>query len=78
MYELKQNLARLWNDESGIIVLVSVVVFVVVMVLVHIHSLFERRASKGADGEPLVTTTEPNRRNQSATPPKVTASRTAS
>jgi hypothetical protein len=60
------------------IVLISVVVFIVVMVLAHIHALFERRASKGADGEPLVMTTEPNRRNQRATPPKATAGCTAS
>ena len=60
------------------VVLISVVVFLVVMVLAQIHALFERRASKGADGDPLVTTTEPNRRNQSATPPKVTEGRTAS
>ncbi len=55
------------------VVLGSVVVFAVVMVLVHIHALFEQRASYGADGEPPATTTEPNRRNQSATPPKVMA-----
>ncbi len=58
-------------------VLVSVVIFVVVMVLARIHALFERRAPKGADGEPPVVATEPNRRNQSATPPEVTAGRTA-
>ncbi len=65
------------------VILVSVVVFLVVMVLAHIyalldHPLFERRASKGADAELPVMTTEPNRRNQSATPPKVTEGRTAS
>ncbi len=60
------------------IVLVSVVVFVVVLVLAQIHALFGRRASKGADGEPPVTTTEPSRRNQSVTPPEVTAGRTVS
>ena len=117
LYGLKQNLARLWNNESGIssvayalllafvavgiitgaeelrrkltgepimtpilnfeVVLVSVVVFVVVMVLARIHALFERRSPKGADGEPLFTTAEPNRRNQSATP-LITEGRTAS
>ena len=57
------------------VVLISVVVFVVVMVLAHIHVLFERRASKAVDGGPLVPTIEPNRRNQSVTPPKVTAAK---
>lgn len=55
------------------VVLVSVVVFAVVMVLAQIHALFERRGSKGADGAPTKATTEPNRRDQSATPPKVAA-----
>ena len=59
------------------VVLISVMVFVGVMVLARIHALFERRASKGVDSDTLVTTTEPNRRDQSATPRKVTAGRTA-
>jgi hypothetical protein len=59
------------------VVLVSVVVFVVVMVLALIHTLFERRAPKGTKGKPLVTTTEPGRRNQSAIRPVVAADHTA-
>ena len=59
------------------VILVAGVVFVVVMVLTRIHALFERRSPKGADGEPLFTTAEPNRRNQSATP-LITEGRTAS
>ncbi len=55
------------------VVLVSGVVFVVVMVLARIHALFQRRGSKGADGAPTKTTTGPNRRDQSATPSKVSA-----
>ena len=59
-------------------IVVAGVVFVVILVLARIHALFERRPSKEADDKPPVVTTEPNRRNQSATPPKVTAGRTAS
>ncbi len=66
------------TSSPGInVVLVSVVVFAVVMVLARIHALFQRRGSKGADGAPTKTTTEPNRRDQSATPSKVAAKVTA-
>ena len=69
MYGLKQYLARIWNDESGIIVLVSVVVFVAVMVLLHIHSLFERRSPKGADGHLSRLPPRPPPRVNRHTPP---------
>jgi hypothetical protein len=58
-------------------VLVSIVVVVAVMVLALIHTLFEQRASKGTKNKPLVTTTGPNRHNQSETPPEAAAGRTA-
>ncbi len=34
-----------------------------------IHAFFESRGSQAAGDEPLIMTTGPNRRNQSATPP---------
>ncbi len=51
------------------VVLASVLVFVAVLVLARIHALFESSGSEAADDEPLIMTTEPNRRNQSANPP---------
>ncbi len=51
------------------VVLASVLVFVAVLVLAQIHAFFESPDSEAADDEPLIMTTEPNRRNQSATPP---------
>ncbi len=40
-----------------------------VLVLAQFHAFFESSESEAADDEPLIMTTEPNRRNQSATPP---------
>ena len=51
------------------VVLASVLVFVAVLVLARIHALFDAPGSEAADDEPLIMTTEPNRRNQSATSP---------
>ncbi len=51
------------------VVLASVLVFVAVLVLARIHALFAAPGSEAADDEPLIMTTEPNRRNQSANPP---------
>ena len=51
------------------VVLASVLVFVAVLVLARIHAIFDSPGSEAADDKPLIMTTEPNRRNQSATPP---------
>ena len=51
------------------VVLASVLVFVAVLVLARIHAIFDSPGSEAADDEPLIMTTEPNRRNQSAAPP---------
>jgi hypothetical protein len=65
---------------TSIITLYAVAVFagVVVVVLALIHTLFEPRATKVAEGESLVTTTEPSRRDQSAIPPEIAAGPTFS
>ena len=51
------------------VVVASVLVFVAVLVLARVHAFFESRESQAADDEPLIMTTGPNRRNQSAIPP---------
>ena len=51
------------------VVLASVLVLIAVLVLARIHAFFEPPGSEAADDEPLIMTTGPNRRNQSATPP---------
>ncbi len=51
------------------VVLASVLVLVAVLVLARIHAFFESPGSEAADDEPLIMTTESNRRNQSTTPP---------
>ncbi len=51
------------------VVLASILVFVAVLVLARIHAFLDSPGSEAADDEPLIMTTEPNRRNQSATPP---------
>ena len=55
------------------VVLISVLAFGVVSAVAWVYALFERRASKAANGEPLVETSEPNRRNQSVAPPEAPA-----
>ena len=50
------------------VVLVSVLVFVAVLVFARIHALFERPGSRAENDEPLINASEPNRRDQSATP----------
>ncbi len=50
------------------VVLASVLVFVAVLVLARIHTLFDSPGSEAADDEPLIKTTEPNRRDQSSGP----------
>ncbi len=50
------------------VVLISVLVFVAVLVLARIHGLFERSGSGPKYEEPVINTSEPNRRNQSAPP----------
>jgi hypothetical protein len=51
------------------IVLLSVLVFVAVLLIARFHALFERSGSGVKNNEPLTNTSEPNRRNQSGTPP---------
>ncbi len=51
------------------VVLASVLVFAAVLVLGRIHAFFESPGPAAADDEPLIMIAEPNRRNQSATPP---------
>ena len=51
------------------IVLISVLVFAAVLVIARFHALSERSASGAKNNEPLTNTSEPNRRNQSRTPP---------
>ncbi len=55
------------------VVLVSVLVFIVVLVFARLHALFVNSKSEFEKAEPLIQTTEPNRRNQSATPPAAPA-----
>ena len=50
------------------IVLISVLVFASVMAFARIHALFERSGSEAENDEPFFKISEPNRRNQSATP----------
>jgi hypothetical protein len=51
------------------LVLVSVVIFVAVLVFVWIHDHFELPELGAESDEPFFNISEPNRRNQSATPP---------
>ena len=51
------------------LVLVSVVMFVAVLVFVRIHDPFELPELGMESDEPFFIISEPNRRNQSATPP---------
>ncbi len=55
------------------VVLVSVLVFIVVLVFAHLHALFVNPKSESEKAEPLIQTTAPNRRNQSATQPAAPA-----
>ena len=55
------------------VVLVSVLVFIVVLVFARLHALFVNPKSEFEKAEPLIQTTEPNRRNQSATQPAAPA-----
>ena len=50
-------------------VMATVLVFVAVLVLGRIHAFFDSPGPEAADDEPLIMIAEPNRRNQSATPP---------
>ncbi|MEE9210798.1 MAG: hypothetical protein V3U23_10140 [Kiloniellales bacterium] len=50
------------------VVLVSVLVFVAVLVFARLHALFVKPAPGSETAEPLIKTTEPNRRNQSSDP----------
>jgi hypothetical protein len=50
------------------VVLVSVLVFVVVVVFAWLHASFVKPAPGSETAEPLIKTTEPNRRNQSSSP----------
>ncbi len=50
------------------VVLIFVLVVAAVLVLARIHTLFERSGSGPEYEEPLINTSEPNRRNQSAAP----------
>ncbi len=51
------------------VVLASVLVLLAVLVLARIHAFVDLPESEAADDERLIMTSEPNRRNQSATPP---------
>jgi hypothetical protein len=55
------------------VVLTSMLAFAAVLAFAWGHALFERRAPKAANGEPLAKTAEPNRRNQSAAPTEAPA-----
>ncbi len=55
------------------VVLGSVLVFIVVLVFARLHALFVKPKSESEKAEPLIQTTEPSRRNQSATPPAAPA-----
>ncbi len=50
-------------------VMATVLVFVAVLVLGRIHAFFDSPRPEAAEDEPLIMIAEPNRRNQSATPP---------
>ena len=51
------------------LVLVSVLVFVAVLIFARIHDLFERPESGAENDGQFFWMPEPNRRNQSTTPP---------
>ncbi len=57
------------ETRSFKVVVASVLVFAAVLVLARVHALFQSPGPEVADDEPLIMTNEPNRRNQSATPP---------
>jgi hypothetical protein len=50
------------------IVLISILVFAAVLVFARFHARFKQSESGAENNEPLVNTSEPNRRNQSAAP----------
>ncbi len=54
-------------------IVLTVLVIIVALVLAHLHALFVKPKSESERAEPMIQTTEPNRRNQSATPPAAPA-----
>ncbi len=54
-------------------VVLTVVVIIVALVFAHFHALLVKPESESEKAEPMIQTTEPNRRNQSATPPATPA-----
>lgn len=50
------------------IVLISILVFAAVLVFARFHAPFERSGAGAEENQPSFNMSEPNRRNQSATP----------